>query len=204
MAARAHVIPDYSLQPRQRRPLRFQTNDPVVLPRSRDWDINGGLIAAAVAATALIAGATYAVYYTEPPKLAATPTLSLERGYEVDDHFSRGNALKALSGAAVAAPDSLNGALSPGVALPPGDDGLSTSSAAIPQRSAGSEVVIDDSAPGAQETFPQPDAGEPAQSSVAPAAPYPNPTTTPPDAIAPPEAEPQTPTPALDPENPYR
>jgi hypothetical protein len=34
--------------------------------------------------------------------------------------------------------------------------------------------------------------------------PYPNPTTTPPDAIAPPDTAPQTPTPALDPENPYQ
>src|SRR5215216_4254197 len=100
MASRAHVIHDYSLRSPHHRPLRFQTNDPVVLPRSRDWDINGGLIAAAIAATALVAGATYAVSYTEPPQLAATPTLSLEREYEVDPDLARGNALKALSGGA--------------------------------------------------------------------------------------------------------
>jgi hypothetical protein len=198
MASRAHVIHDYSLEPRQRRPLRFQTNDPVVLPRSRDWDISGGLIAAAVAATALVAAATYAVYYTEPPKLAATPTLSLERDYQVDPELARGNALKALGGPVLAAPDRFTSA------LPPADDGLSGSTLGSSSPRAGDEVIINDNAPGAQDTFPQPGAVQPDQSSVAPPATYPSPTSTPPDAIAPPDVQPQTPTPVLDPENPYR
>jgi hypothetical protein len=193
MASRAHVIHDYPLQPRQRRPLRFQTHDPVVLPRSRDWDINGGLIAAALAATALVAAATYAVFYTQPPQLNATPALSLERDYEVDPSFARVNALKALSGPVIAAPDRFN------ASLPPANDGLSTSSVGHESWSGSGEVMINDSAPGVQETLPQPD-----QPSAMPPATYPNPTSTPPDAIAPPDVQPETPTPVLDPENPYR
>jgi hypothetical protein len=188
MASRAQVI-DYSFQghvPRARRPLRFQTNDPVVLPRSREWDISGGLIAAALAATALVAGVTYAVYYTAPPTLAETPTLSLEREYQPNADLARTSALKALSGPAVAAPDAPHLMAEPLVT-----PAAPSETSDVPNRS---EVVIDDAAPGAQDTFPQPVETQPM---TTPAAPYPNPTITPPEAIAP-AAEP------ADPENPYR
>lgn len=210
MASRAQVLNDYSLRgdlPRQRRPLRFQTNDPVVLPRSREWDISGGLLAAAAAATLLVAGATYAVYYTEPPRLAETPTAPLAREYQPDGDWGRVNAMKALSSPVVTAPtatesmstpaeepdrsftsmgsSSTANGLSPSASMP--DTGLS------PQ--VGSEVIIDDSAPGAQERFPQPAENQPRS------APYPNPTTTPPDVIAP---APDSTLPGLDTENPYR
>jgi hypothetical protein len=185
MASRAQAI-DYSFQgqsPRQRRPLRFQTNDPVVIPRSRDWEISGGLIAAALAATALIAGATYAVYYTAPAKLAETPTTSIERELEPNGDYARANALTALSGPAVAAPDAPHLMSEPLVTPEATSD--------VANRS---EVVIDDSAPGVQETLPQPAVNQP---TTTPAAPYPNPTITPPEMVAP-AAEP------ADPENPYR
>jgi hypothetical protein len=185
MASRAQAI-DYSFQgraPRPRRPLRFQTSDPVVIPRSRDWEISGGLIAAALAATALVAGATYAVYYTAPPALAETPALSLERDYEPNHDFARASAITALSGPAVAAPDAPHLMSEPLITPETSSD--------VPNRS---EVMIDDSAPGIQETLPQPVENQP---TTTPAAPYPNPTTTPPEALAP------TPDPA-DPENPYR
>jgi hypothetical protein len=81
------------------------------------------------------------------------------------------------------------------------------------------ETVIDDSAPGVQEHLPgvaaepprDPSASaitdqpvRPGTPSAADTAPYPNPITTPPDAIAPPSTAPQTPTPVLNPDNPYR
>lgn len=185
MASRAQAI-DYSFQghtPRPRRPLRFQTNDPVVIPRSRDWEISGGLIAAALAATALVAGATYAVYYTAPPTLTETPTTALEREYEPNRELARASALTALSGPAVAAPDAPRLMSEPLVTPEATSD--------VPNRS---EVLIDDSAPGAQDTFPQPTEN---QLTTTPAPPYPNPTTTPPEALAP-AAEP------ANPENPYR
>jgi hypothetical protein len=201
MASRAHVFPDYSFHgdaPRQRRPLRFQTNDPVILPRSRSWDISGGLIVAALAATALVAAGTYAVYYTEPPRLAETPTASLERDYMPDADLARANALAALNGPAFAAPESFKPvADAPESGAPTSSEGMSTA----PSFSGGSEVIINDGAPGAQDTFPQPSES---QSKLAPSPPYPNPTTTPPDAVAPPE--PAVPDPAdrsLE-ENPYR
>lgn len=189
MASRAHAI-DYSLQgnvPRQRRPLRFQTNDPVVIPRSRDWEIGGGLIAAALAATALVAGATYAVYYTAPPTLAQTPTTSIERDYEPNPDWSRANALTALSGPATAAPDAPH-LMSEPLVTP------EMTSSSLSDVSSRSEVVIEDSAPGAQDTFPQPSENQP---TTTPAAPYPNPTTTPPEALSPASG-------TADPENPYR
>lgn len=191
MASRAHAIPSYSFDrevSRRRRPVVFQTNDPVVLPRSRSWDINGGLIAAAAAATLLVAGATYAVYYTEPARLTATPTASLEREYVPDGDLARVNALKALSAPTIAAPvESMSMPAMPATTESTFDSGAGF------MPSTRSEVIIDDSAPGVQDTLPQPAEQGPTT------APYPNPTTTPPDAIAPAE-ESMT----LDTENPYR
>jgi len=188
MATRAHAIPSYPFErdvSRRRRPVVFQTNDPVVLPRGRSWDINSGLIAAAAAATLLVAGATYAVYYTEPSPLAETPSASLEREYVPDADFGRLNAMKALSGPQLAAP----------VAAP-----LESTSVAPPSSQSGAasmsrddhEVIINDSAPGVQDSLPQP-AGS--------AAPYPSPTIAPPEVMAPVE---ESPSPSMETENPYR
>lgn len=206
MASRAQVFPEFSYGrevSRRRRPVVFQTHDPVVLPRSRSWDINGALIAAAAAATLLVAGATYAVFYTEPSRLNATETPSLQREYTPDSHWARVNAMKALSGPIVAAPRAVEMSSSPadtsapssfdsGSGLMPADGSFTPSTSLAPRT--GSEVVIDDSAPGVQDSLPQPAENQPSL------APYPNPTTTPPDAIAPaPES-----TPAVEGENPYR
>jgi hypothetical protein len=185
----------------------FQTHDPVVLPRSRSWDINGALIAAAAAATLLVAGATYAVFYTEPSRLdarlGATETPPLQREYTPDSHWGRVNAMKALSGPIVAAPRAVEMSSSPadmsapssfdsGSGLMPASGSFTPSTSLAPRTDSG--VVIDDSAPGVQDSLPQPAENQPSL------APYPNPTTTPPDAIAPaPESAP-----ALENENPYR
>lgn len=204
MASRAHVFPDYSYGrevSRRRRPVVFQTNDPVVLPRSRSWDINGGLIAAAAAATLLVAGATYAVFYSEPTRLAETEAASLQREYQPDSDWARVNALKALSGPVVATPRAVEMSTLPTEATAPSTPSSFDSGAGLMPASR-SEVIINDSAPGVQDSLPQPSEAQPSL------APYPNPTTTPPDAIAPRE-ESTTPglestTPALDNENPYR
>ncbi len=187
MASRAHVINDYSFRdsPTHRRPLRFQTNDPVVLPRSRSWDINGALIGAALAATTLVAGATYAVFYTEPTRLAATPAVSIERDYQPNSDWARVNVMKALSGPVVVTPSVVQPLMS---TTPVAEMSSAPTADTVPNPS---EVVIDDSAPGAQDTFPQPAESQPS------AAPYPNPTTTPPDLTAPDAS-------TLDRDNPYQ
>lgn len=195
MASRAHVFPDYSYGRevnRRRRAVVFQTNDPVVLPRGRSWDLNGGLLAAAAAATLLVAGATYALYYTEPARLAETPTESISREYVPPADFARINALKALSAPAIVTPETMSSA-SPAEATTAPMSSFDSTSPLVPSTSR--EVTIDDSAPGVQDSLPQPAENQPST------APYPNPTTTPPDAIAPTE-EPGTP--GLDGENPYR
>ncbi|RYZ06894.1 MAG: hypothetical protein EOO73_13970 [Myxococcales bacterium] len=206
MASRAQVFPNYSYGrevPRERRPVVFQTHDPVVLPRSRSWDINGGLIAAAAAATLLVAGATYAISYTEPARLGPTAAPALEREYVPDSDWARLNALKALSAtpapAALSAPADMMSV--PPTATEAARSSFDSSAGLVPRTS--SEVMIDDSAPGVQDSLPQPAQLEPST------APYPNPTTTPPDAIAPPSEAAPTPgmdsaSPALDNENPYR
>lgn len=214
MASRAHVIHDYSFHgdtPRQRRPVRFQTNDPVVLPRSSSWDINGGLILAALAATALVTAGTYAVYNTAPPALAETPTAPLERDYQPDAEVAHANALKALSGPTLAAPDAPKPVSSLPLESQDTSSGSGTTTTATPSstssRSGDSEVIVNDSAPGAQDSFPQPSDN---QSRLAPSAPYPNPTMTPPEGIAPSEETPRDVAPAdtSEPlpvrENPYR
>jgi len=184
MASRAHVIHDYSLvgaPERPRREVRFQTNDPVVLPRHHGTGITAGLIGAGAVAIALVAGATYAVYYTGLPTLAETPALPVVSQWQPDQQVISARVANVLTGPAVAVRD---------LAIPGIADGY-----AEPQ------VIVNDSAPGAQESFPQP--AQPSLSTT-PAAPYPNPTTTPPDGLAPPDTSPETPTPALDPDNPYR
>lgn len=184
MASRAHAIHDYALvgaPERHRRQLRFQTNDPVVLPRNHGTGITAGLLAAGALAIALVAGATYAVYYASIPTLEETPALAVINDWQPDQQITTAQLTNMLSGPTVAVRD---------LAIPGIADGYNE-----PQ------VIVNDSVPGAQETFPQP--SEPSLSTL-PATPYPNPTTTPPEGMAPPDASPQTPTPALDPDNPYR
>lgn len=165
MASRVQVYPDYSYrgEDRRHRPLRFQTNDPVVIPRSRGWDGGGPVLAAAAASALLVAAGTYAVFSTVPP-LAETPTAPLSREYVPDAALASASALRALSVPTMSAPEAER----------------------VEVRESRSEVLIDDSAPGVQESLPQPLSEEPST------APYPNPTSTPPEEIAP------------DDENPYR
>jgi hypothetical protein len=122
------------------------------------------------------------------------------RDWQPDPEVTRANITNQLSGPALAVPD--RGALTSAddvdadatdtdtaTTATPSDRPRST---AAPSRSSGSsdEVILDDRVLNPPSSFPP--------------VPYPNPTSTPPDAIAPPDATPQTPAPALDPDNPYR
>lgn len=195
MASRAHVI-DYAFhhpQPRPRRPAHYP-NDPVIVPRSSVWRAGGGVIATALALGAIVAASAYAAYHPEPPALAETPTAPLVSSWQLDSLVQDAHVKNLLAGPAHAVPNVAR----------PNDTSAFDDEPFVSTPT--DHVVIDDSAPGVQEHLP----GVAPESPAVPSNPgverptYPNPVTTPPDAIAPPDTAPQTPTPALDPENPYR
>jgi hypothetical protein len=206
MVARAHAIHDYSFAGAPTRPRRqvwLQDDEEVVLPReSRTGTV---LVMSAIVASALVAGASYFVYRTAPPVLAETPTAPLLKSWEPDAALTQATALRALQGPALAVPSVES--LAPDQGAEPGE---------VLQQSQGSrEVIIDDAAPGLQQSLPQPAGNDqlPASeapsttdappSSAAPPAIYPDPTTTPPEMVEPPSASPQAPVLDLDAENPY-
>jgi hypothetical protein len=200
MASRAHVIPDYSFsnpqsQARPRRPVIWYRDDPVVVPRSSVWSAGGGVIVAAIAIGAIVAASAYSAFRAEPPKLAETPVAPLEDTWQLDPLVQDAHVTNLLAGPTRAVPS----------LAAPNDASAFDDEPFVSSRP--DEVIIDDSAPGVQEHLPGV-ASEPPSTPSAPAVeepkPYPNPTTTPPEAIAPPSTTPETPTPALDPENPYR
>jgi hypothetical protein len=202
MASKAHVIPGYSFHnagSRPRREVWYRSEDPVVLPRSSVWSVGGGLIIAAFAASALLVAGAYAVTHTETAVLAETPMTPLEKDWTPSVDTTRANVTNVLSGPAFAAPSLAT--------LAGGTDAAADMSSIVTDESHG--YVIDDSAPGAQQRFPQssppsePSLPQNMSPAVMPPATYPNPTTTPPEGIAPPDATPRTPTPVTDPENPY-
>lgn len=205
MASRAHVI-DYAFthpQPRARRPVQYRNdavqyrNDPVIVPRSSVWRAGGGLIASALAIGAIVAASAYGAYHTEPPPLAETPTAPLVSSWQLDSLVQDARVTNLLAGPAHAVPN---------VARPNDTSAFDDEPFISTPSGPADHVIIDDSAPGVQEHLP----GVAPESPVVPSNPgveppaYPNPVTTPPEGIAPPNTAPQTPTPALDPENPYR
>jgi hypothetical protein len=211
MAARAHAIHDYSLSGGSERPrrqvwLRDEDYDPVVLPRGRESSISGALVLSAVLASVLVGGTAYAVYQVTAPRAAAmaeTPALPLEKRWEVDPAVTQANVAFALKGRPVAP------AAAAAPIVTPADLPVQKHQAREAEVPASSldnqgllrrEVILDDSAPGFQESLPQPNV-EPAplvdpdlpeavmpkpEAPVLPAAPYPNPTTTPPEMTQPP------------------
>lgn len=201
MASRAHAIHDYSLAPSHARTRRqvWYRNDPVVVPRSSLWRTGGGVIVTALAMGAIVAGSAYAAFRSEPPALAETPTAPLEDSWQLDSFVQQANVANLLSGPARAVP-SLEGANSAArldeepMFSEPAPSNTLPSLPTEPSSGSSSEPPL----PGTR-TLPYP-----GPATTAPALPYPNPTTTPPDAVAPPDTAPETPTPALDPENPYR
>jgi hypothetical protein len=202
MVARAHAVHDYSFAGapvRPRRQVWLQDDEPVVLPRGRSESRAGAaLVISAILASVLVAGSTYAVYRTAPPELAETPTAPFTMAWEPDAAVTQASTLNALLGPAMAVP---------GVEGPTTLSEPASTSDVPAQTGSSREVIIDDSAPGVQQALPQPAPelgtvnAEPPSS--LPAAPYPNPTITPPEMVAPPSSTPEAPPVNLDAENPY-
>ncbi len=202
MAARPLVAGDYSfgdVSSRPRRDVYFRREDPVVLPRGRRFSIDLRLIGAALLATAVVTASTYAVFAAAPPALAPTPTLPLVREWTPSGAFAHASALKALAGPALAT-RSLIDPPTPADREPivdaPASEAATFPQSAMPPRTAPQSSPSPSSidSPKAQDLVPELPKPEI----------YPNPTTTPPDGIAPPEVSREAPSPALDAENPYR
>ncbi len=207
MASRAHVIHDQSLGnypvQRQRRAVWLHRDEEVVLPRSRDTSGAGALLISALIASALTAGLAYAVYVGDAPTLAVTEAAPLTSSWEPDTSFLRASVTNQLSGPALSAVSKEAPMIMPEAGM--ADVPAESESAA--QGSSSALTSADDE--WSPRTQPAPieeqQPSEPQLGSSVPddgAAPYPNPSTTPPDGFAPPRTQPQAPPPA-DPENPY-
>jgi len=208
MASRAHVIHDYSIahpHVRSRRQVWYR-HDPVVVPRSSLWRTSGGLIVTALAMAAIVTGSAYAAFHDQAPSLAETPTAPLVDTWRLDPLAQQANVANLLSGPAHAVPSLEGTGNAAHLDDQPlfSDPALSSAQPAepLPLSPAPSEGLSP--TPSEEQPLPGtrtlPYAGPAATTS---AVPYPDPVTTPPDVIAPPEATPETPTPALDPDNPY-
>jgi hypothetical protein len=197
MASKAHVIHDYSfggarsLRRRQAWQLR---DEPITLPKNSLWVAGFGAIATASATAAIVAGAAYVAFHVAPARLTETPTLAPAEAWQPDlAAVNQAGLVKLLQGPALAVPDQ---------ATLLSENADETAAAAAATTSPDTrEVIIDDTKlypPDESRRYPG--TAPPEQAPV----PYPNPTTTPPDAIAPPANSPTQPSPSLDPENPYR
>lgn len=197
MAAKAHAIRNYSFAgfpERPRRQVWLQDDEEVVLPRGRNSQISGVLVLSALLASALVGGATYAIYRSAPPELSETATLPLATNWQIDPTFGHASFVKAMQGPALAA-------VAPQLTPAPTDE--SPVAALAPRRGfAQREVVIDDSSPGLQEALPQPSENRqpqpaltqpmlppdpivPEKAPALPDIPYPSPTMTPPEMTEP-------------------
>jgi hypothetical protein len=208
MASRAHVHDYYEYAPpeRPRRAVYYPGHDdPVVLPRDRS--ASAVLIVSGLVATAVIAGGAYALFAgVPPPPMRETETPALVPTYQLDDQPLKAKRFEVLGGPARAVPAVVGG----------------SQPAEAAEDAAETETVDTPAAPGARtpppevrlepEPVPRPrPMPAPAQAPALPPEPetrkelpYPDPTTTPPDAIAPPGSSPESPQPLLDADNPYR
>ena len=204
MASRTHDFHDYSFGSAhsRSRQIWYRREDPVELPRTSIWRAGGGLLVAAAAMGALVIGGAYAaVHETPPPLLEETQALPPVEAWQPTATLSQANVINVLQGPAMSVPEKTGASRASETeedAPSTSFDAPSSPSSSFESRSSGSpslapppsesrEVIIDDS----KMHPPTP-------------APYPNPTTTPPDAVAPPVVDPPTVTPPLDTENPYR
>ncbi len=194
MASRAHVIHEYPFarqSPRPRRQVWYRSSaDPVVLPRGGSGGISAALVVSALIASSVIAGGAYAVYFAGAgaPAMVETPAAPVDARWEPDIEPIRANVVRALQGPVVSVPSVTSGPQAP----------LETDT---PSAGAGRDDYFIDDSKQLIRPEPQPVPRSPDSPRQLP---YPNPTTTPPDAVAPPDVTPEIPTPALDPENPYR
>lgn len=204
MAARAHVQDHPFVSSRPRRDVYFRREDPVVLPRSRGYTLDFRLIGAALAATALVTLGTYAVFTSSAPALGPTQETSISREWVPDTQVGHAAALKALAGPALSTRS---------LAAPEGEPSEVTRESASALQAFPQSTVSESSAPLRSAEPSAAPRSNPAESlrgqdlvPELPATPelYPNPTSTPPDGVAPPEVTTDLPTPSLDTENPYR
>lgn len=195
MASKAHVIHDYSFggaRSLRRRQAWYLRDEPITLPKSSLWAAGFGAIATAAATAAIVAGAAYAAFHVAPARLTETPTLAPAEAWQPDlAAVNQAGLVNLLQGPALAVPDKAT--------LP--SESADETAAATTTSPDTREVIIDDTKlyP-LDESKRYPRTAPPEQPPVL----YPNPTTTPPDAIAPPASTPAQPSPSLDPENPYR
>ena len=207
MASRTHDFHDYSFGSAHSRPRQiwYRREDPVELPRTSIWRAGGGAIATAAAMGALMIGGAYAALREAPPPLLEeTPALPPIEVWQPAATLSQAHVINVVQGPAMSVPEKTGASVAseteteadvpsasfeaPSSQSPSFESPSSQSpSLAPPPSSASREVIIDDS-----KTYP------------ATPAPYPNPTSTPPDAVAPPVADTPASTPPLDTENPYR
>jgi hypothetical protein len=198
MASRAQVIHDYSFggaRSLRRRQAWYHSEDPITLPKSSVWVAGLGALVTALATGAIVAAGAYAAFHVAPARLSDTPELAPAREWQPDlASVNAAGLVRLMQGPALAVPDK---ALAPLENVE--ESAAAAAAATTPSESR--EVIIDDSKlyP-LDESKRYPRTAPPEQ----PPVPYPDPVTTPPDAIAPPATNPAKPTPILDPENPYR
>jgi hypothetical protein len=157
--------------------------------------MNGAVLTLALITAGIAAASAYSVFRTEPAALAETPLLPLERDARSDPELTHAHVIKGLNGPAFA----VRSSEAPESASVDAVESLTPTTSAYRN-----DHVIDDAAPGVQPQLLQQPAPIEAPYPERVSPPYPNPSTTPPEGIAPPDTAPETPTPALDPENPYR
>ena len=204
MASRTHDFHDYSFGSAHSRPRQiwYRREDPVELPRTSIWRAGGGALATAAAMGALVIGSAYAALRETPPPLREeTPVLPAIEAWQPAATLSQAQVINLLQGPAMSVREKAASSVATETErdVPSSSfEGSSSESRSSESRSSESpsfvapppesrEVIIDDS-----KMYPPTPA------------PYPDPTTTPPDAVAPPVTGPSTSTPQLDSENPYQ
>ena len=197
MASRAHYIQDHfgHVGERPRRAVRYpDRDDRISLPTDRSSS-SGALLASALIATSLIAGGVYALYASGRTTLAQTEAAPLAPRWQLDSEPVLAQNMALTEGPARAVPSVV---AEPEVATEPAPEQTDTS--------APGDATPDYAPMPTTPATPAP--ATPAPAPIGPEAPrqplYPDPTTTPPDAIAPPEVGAERATPLLDPENPYQ
>jgi hypothetical protein len=194
---------DYGLGRASERPRRQvwyrSSEDPIEIPRGSSSSGSLAMVISAVIASSVILGGAYAIYVGPPATMARTEVQALTPTWQLDTQPQRANVEKVLRGQAPLVPNVAPSTTEQQEAAPavPGSSVATPTAPAAPSNppasTRSSEVVIDD-----RYQLPQPSAAPETQPQV-----YPDPVKTPAEAIGP-ELNLDKPTPALDPENPYR
>ena len=200
MASKTHHFHDYSFGSAHSRPRQalYRRQDPVELPRTSAWRAGGGALVAAAAVAALVLGSAYAAFREPTPPLAEqTLALPPMETWRPDAALTQGHVINVLQGPAMSVPEqaatSVRAKTEDDVPLP---SSLSPSAESRPHESRSPDTPPSES-PSFASPLPESRDVIIDDSKVSPTEPprYPDPTTTPPDAIAPPVTGPGTTTP---------